>query len=571
MDNSAKLTPFSRLLGLLKPDQREIRNVYIYAIFAGLLSLSLPLGIQAIVNLIQGGQINTSWIVLVIFVVLGVAFNGILQIFQLRITENLQQRIFTRAAFEFAYRIPRIKMEELYRHYAPELMNRFFDIVSVQKGLSKMLIDFSTAVLHILFGLLLLSFYHPFFILFGIFLVLLVYLIIRLTAARGLRTSLNESKHKYKLAYWLEEMARTSSTFKLAGNTDLPTQRTDYHVHEYLKSRESHFKVLVQQFSLMVFFKVMVALGLLAIGGVLVMEQLMNIGQFVAAEIIVLLIINAVEKLIMSTETIYDVITSLEKISQVTELELERAGGIDLKKECKQDGLKLEMSEVDFYFPGGDRPILKDLNLTLNPGERALVIGKNGAGKSSLLQVLAALYDVKSGNLSYEGIPINNLEMASVRAMIGDCLSQEQLFEGTLYENITMGRKAATFENVQWAVNALGLGEFIRSLPQGYDTLLDPEGRKFPRSTIQKLLIARSVVDRPKLLLFENSFEALDEADRMKVIDFLTDKENQWSLLAASSDEYLASKVDKILLMEKGTIVREADYEQMKPYFKLND
>ena len=179
-----KLTPIQRFWLLLKPDKKEIRNVYVYAVFLGVVNLSLPIGIQSIIYIIQGGQISTSWVVLVIFVMAGVAFSGILQIYQLRITENLQQKIFTRAAFEFTYRIPKIKVEALYKHYAPELMNRFFAVVSIQKGLAKILIDFSTASIQAIFGLLLLSLYHPFFIVFSVVLILLVYAIFKLTSKK---------------------------------------------------------------------------------------------------------------------------------------------------------------------------------------------------------------------------------------------------------------------------------------------------------------------------------------------------------------------------------------------------
>ena len=208
-----KISPVQRFWRLLKPDAKEARNIYIYSIFSGLISLSLPLGIQSIVNLLQGGQVNTSWIMLIIFVVLGITLTGVLQIFQLRITENLQQNIFARAAFEFSYRISRIKMEALYKHYAPELMNRFFDIASIQKGLSKILIDFSAAFFLVVFSLILLSFYHPFFILFGIILLLLVFIIFKFTALKGMRTSAKESKYKYRVAHWLEEIARNAISF----------------------------------------------------------------------------------------------------------------------------------------------------------------------------------------------------------------------------------------------------------------------------------------------------------------------------------------------------------------------
>ena len=562
-------TPVQRFWKLLKPEKREITNIYIYAIFNGLVNLSLPLGIQSIINFIQGGQMSTSWFVLVIFVILGIAITGILQIFQLRITENLQQRIFARAAFEFAFRIPKIRQEELYHHYAPELMNRFFDVMPVQKGLSKILTDLSLASLQVFFGLILLSLYHPFFILFSFILLGLLYIIFRLTMQKGLKTSLEESRHKYEVAHWLEEVARTAMTFKLAGDSPLPLKQTDVHVGKYLKARESHYGILVQQYSLMVVFKVLVATGLLVMGGLLVMKQQMNIGQFVAAEIIVLLIMGSVEKLILTLETLYDVLTSLEKIGQVTDLGLEQNEGLDLSGECKDEGMSLELRNVSFTYPGYHRKTIEGLSLAVKSGEKLLIRGSNGQGKSTLLQILAGLYDVQEGHISYNGLSRGNLDLQSLRMVIGDGLSEEQLFQGTVLENISMGREAATFERVKQVVEKLGLADFIRHLPKGYDTLLDPQGKKLPRSIVQKLLLARSVADRPKLLLLEDAFEHFDDEEGRKIIDFLTSKENKWTLIAVSASDYLAERSDRIAIIEDGKIIRSGTYSALKPYLNL--
>ena len=282
------LTAWQRFMGLLQLDKKDVLQVFYYAIFAGLVSLSLPLGIQAIINLIQGAQISTSWqrlMVLVILVTSGVAFVGILQVTQMRIIENIQQKIFTRSSFEFAYRFPKIKMSEFRNQYPPELANRFFDTLTIQKGLSKILIDFPAALLQILFGLILLSFYHPFFIIYGVLLLLLIYVVFKFTAQKGLETSLSESKYKYKVAHWIQEIARAIVSFKLSGKTSLALDKNDLLVDEYLNYRESHFKILILQFIQMIGFKVLVTGGLLLIGGILVINQQMNIGQFVAAEI----------------------------------------------------------------------------------------------------------------------------------------------------------------------------------------------------------------------------------------------------------------------------------------------
>ena len=391
------LSAWQRLIGLLKLDKRDILQVFYYAIFAGIVSLSLPLGIQAIINLIQGAQVSTSWIILVILVTLGVAFVGVLQLMQIRIIENVQQKIFTRSAFEFAYRFPKIKMNQLLNFYPPELANRFFDTLNVQKGLSKILIDFPAALLQIILGLLLLSFYHPFFIIYGILLLLLIYIVFKFTAQRGMETSLDESKNKYKVAHWIQEVARSIVSFKLSGKTNLAMNKTDLLVSDYLNARENHFKILVIQFIQMIGFKVLVTLGLLLIGGILVLNQEMNIGQFVAAEIIILLVISSVEKLILGLETFYDLLTSLEKLGQVIDKELEPQDGEMPFKE--DEAFTVELDEVSYNVPGRQKQIIDSVSLNITPGSRILLHGNAGSGKSTLLRLIAGIVEPDKGNI----------------------------------------------------------------------------------------------------------------------------------------------------------------------------
>lgn len=561
------LTPSARFWRLLRPDSADIRNIYLYSVFNGVVNLSLPLGIQAIVNLIQAGEVNTAWIVLIVFVVLGIALSGIMTVYQLRITETIQQRIFARAAFDFVYRIPRIKMEAIYKYYAPELMNRFFDILSVQKGLSKILIDISAAGLQIIFGLALLSLYHPFFIIFSFSLLLILIVIFRITAQKGLSTSLVQSKYKYKVAHWLQEVARVNSTFKLAGTTELPTYRMDKYVHNYVDAREEHFRILRLQYGLLVGFKAVVATGLLAIGGYLVMQQVLNIGQFVAAEIIILLIMGSVEKLIMSLETVYDVLTSLEKIGQVMDLDLEKEDGSELDKKLIPRGIELELQNVSFTYPESNKRVLNDVNLLIQPGERILIAGANSSGKSTLIHVMAGLYATCQGSLMYHGINMHGFNKEALRNIIGGCLIDEQLFEGTLSENISLMRPGITNKEVAWAIEKVGLKNWVKTLPLGYDNPLDPLGSKLSRGVIQRVLIARGIVDKPSLLLFEYAMDQIDFKDRKDIVDFLISRDNPWTLIAVSNDEYLAHKVDKIVIMNNGTVEHYDTYDHLKEFF----
>lgn len=326
------LTPSQRFFRMLAMDGKDIAYVYIYAIFAGLITLTLPLGVQAILGLVAGGTQSASLVLLIALVTAAIAFSGILKIMQMSVIEVIQQRIFARSAFDFSYRIPRFRLDTLKNYYPPELINRFFDTITLQKGLPKILMDFSTAVLQIFFGLMLISFYHPLYVFFSVVLMAFIFLILRVTGARALATSIKESKYKYEVAHWLEEQGRSLTTFKLAGDTPYALRRTDALTGEYLKSRMAHFKILRGQYASIIVFEVIVMASLLALGSYLVLQNEINIGQFVAADIVVILVISSVEKMIVTMETIYDVLTALDKLGYVTDLPLEDNSGLSFER-----------------------------------------------------------------------------------------------------------------------------------------------------------------------------------------------------------------------------------------------
>ena len=549
------LTAWQRLIGLLRLDKRDVFQVFYYAVFAGIVNLSLPLGIQAIINLIQGAQLSTSWVVLVILVTLGVAFGGVLQLMQIRIIENLQQKIFTRASFEFAYRFPKIKMSQLVNFYPPELANRFFDTLTIQKGLSKVLIDFPAALLQILFGLLLLSFYHPFFIIYGILLLLLIYVVFKFTAQKGLDTSLDESKRKYKVAHWLQEIARSIVSFKLSGKTSHALDKNDILVSEYLEAREGHFKILVLQFIQMIGFKVLVTAGLLLIGGLLVLNQEMNIGQFVAAEIIILLVISSVEKLITGLETFYDLLTSLEKLGQVVDKELEPQEG---EKPFREDeGFHIQLDGISYNIPDRDKKIIDNLSLSITPTCAILLNGASGSGKSTLLRIIAGILEPDSGGIYINDVSLKGVNLNYYRSYIGQSLPEETPFEGTILNNITFGDKNIPSEQVYWAIEKVGLTKFVKEQPQGLQTILYPEGRQLPSTVSKKIVLARSIVTKPKLLILKDPLDQLEEDEAKEIMNFLSDSANGWALVVVSANSIWVNKCTRVITMANGKIINE--------------
>ncbi|GMN06882.1 ATP-binding cassette domain-containing protein [Croceitalea sp. MTPC5] len=546
------LTAWQRLVNLLKLDKKDVRQVFYYAIFAGLVTLTLPLGIQAIINLIQGAQVSTSWIILVILVTLGVAFGGLLQLMQIRIIENIQQKIFTRSSFEFAYRFPKIKMSELRDYYPPELANRFFDTLNIQKGVSKLLIDFPTALLQIIFGLLLLSLYHPFFIAYGILLLILIYVVFKYTITRGLETSLKESKQKYKVAHWIQEVARSIVSFKLSGKTSHALQKNDYLVNGYLKARENHFKILVLQFVQMVGFKILVTGGLLLIGGLLVLNQEMNIGQFVAAEIIILLVISSVEKLIVGLESFYDVLTALEKLGQVVDKEVEmNQKDLDL---FDQDDFTMELDNLVYDVPNTDINIINGLSLNIGKKDRILIQGGNGSGKSTLLHLISGLIEPTKGNIYVNGVRLKSENLSHFRSKIGQSLKLETPFEGTLLENITFNSESITKEDVLWVLEVTGLNHVVKKMEDGLDTIIYPEGKQISYTVAKKIVLARSLVKRPKLLVLRDPLDQFDAEEAKRIMSFLTNPERPWSLVVVSDDKNWINKCGTVVTLENGKL-----------------
>ena len=548
------MTPLQRFKNLVEVDKKDIYQILMYAILGGVISLSLPLGIQSIVNFIQAGKVSTSWIVLVIMVVIGVAFVGILKIMQYRITENLQQKIFVRSSFEFAYRFPKIKFNYLYNYSAPELANRFFDTLSVQKGFSKLLLDIFGAVLQILFGVILLSLYHPFFIFFGFIILAILYFIFKLNFTAGLKTSLKESKYKYRVAHWIQEIARNHLSFKSKNVFEFSLQKNDKIVSKYLVQRENHFAILRRQFIQLTGFKVLVTAGLLIIGGILVLNQQMNIGQFVAAEIIILTIITAVEKLFSGLELFYDVLTSLEKLGTVVDMEIETEKA-NPNYQLEDDPIIIETNNVCFKFPDSESPVLQNINLKIEPNDCVLIEGENGSGKTTLLRILSRLIEPSIGNVFINNVNYKKFAVEDYQSKIGIITINDTLFEGTILENITCKNPKITNQKLKEVTDNLDLTNYIKRLPLGFDTRVYAEGKQINSSIIQKILLARCIINEPKILFLEEPLSKVDPKQSNQIIDYLTDKKHDWTLVIISQNDYWATKVNKRFILEKGEII----------------
>ncbi|MBK8723395.1 MAG: ATP-binding cassette domain-containing protein [Saprospiraceae bacterium] len=526
---------FSNLKLLLKLEKNEITAIYFYAISSGLIQLSLPLGIQSIIGFIIGNTMVASIYVLIFLIVLGVLIVGLLHINQMKIIEKIQQKIFVRYALDFTEKIPNIDLKEIDAYYLPEKINRFFETISLQKGFSKLLLDIPVSTIQILFGLILLSFYHPLFIAFSLLIMLILFVIFKISGKSGLETNNLESNYKYEVVGWLEEMGRVIKSIKYSQGSNLNLIKIDNNLKNYVEARTNHFKVLLFQYKSLVFFKVSITSLMLILGTYLLFDQKINMGQFVAAEIVIIAIINSLEKLIISLENVYDVITGLIKLDSILEIPNEKDGKIPFEA----DELKINIQNLSFAY-NNESEVFKNLSLTIPSKSITCITGAENSGKSTLLKLLTSNYKNFKGTITFNDIPIQNLSLKSLREKTGIFLNDQDIFKGTLWENITLGKSYISSNDIMNLAKKMKIESFILQFNDSFETLLDPIGKKLPSSLINKILLLRTFIHDPILLILEDPWNSLDEISKKHLQQYLLDiSKNKTIIISTNDSEFI--------------------------------
>lgn len=535
-------------------------TVLIYTSLIGLLALAVPLAAQALVNTIAAGVLMQPLIVLTAGVLGALLFVGVLRLLKLALLEKLQQRIFARVSLELAERLPRIEHDVLTSQYAPHLVNRFFDVITIQKTAAKILLEGPSAVLQVLVGLVILAFYSPYLLAFDLFMILFVALVVWGLGFGGLRTSIDESIRKYRVADWLEEITRCQRGFKLNAAPTFSIERADSLVIEYVKARRLHFRVLFRQAFGAYVFKAVASAGVLAISGWLVINRQFTLGQVVAAEIIVFGMLENLEKLIRLMENGYDLLTSLDKVGHLTDLPIERTSGRSLPH--SDAGASVACRKVHFSYEEGNQ-ILAGLDLTLKPGDHISLVGESGMGKSTLAALLCGLHPPRTGLVQINGMDVRDAQLESLRRVVGLVGDANEVFAGTIEENILLGREDITHEDLQWALEFTNLSSELEKFPHGLQTKLSSEGRNLSRGQLQRLLIARAIVARPQLLILDEAFTGIDEHDKLQIVDALYNPDHRWTIIDISHDPELVMRSQTVYVLGQGRILESGAPQEL--------
>lgn len=548
-------SPQARLAELLRPELRDIGILILLALISGVLYLATPLAVDAVVNNIAfGGQdavyltaLFTLSVVLLIFLV----FLGIIRASQHYVTEMVQRRLVMRMAADMTYRLPRVRHDAISEKMKPDLVNRFFDILTVEKSSALLLLEAVNLVLGSIVGLSILVFYHPFLLLFSLVLIALILLITFGMGRGAIRTKVSESYKKHALAGWLEQLALYPLLFKSGSGPQMACKRADQLGHEYLDARSAHFRILLRQIIGFLGLQAFANAALLSIGGYLVLQGEFTLGQLVASELIVAGIVTSFSTMGKHLEAFYDAMGSVDKLGYIVDLPIETQGGKSIVAETMKDKpFEVEFRKVSFDY-GPNRPILTDFSYSFPPGSRVAITGPLGSGSSTMLDFLFGLREPCSGQILMNGVDLRQCDLQAFRKS-ASLLRGEEIVEGTVLENILMGRDYIDLKQVNTAIDRVNLTDVIARLDDGLDTHLKFGASKLSYTSKILLALTRVLVDPPSLLIVDRFLKELDAELRGKIVEELFDRSRPWTLFLATWDKELIDRCDIVVELSNG-------------------
>ncbi|MEZ5364294.1 MAG: ATP-binding cassette domain-containing protein [Bryobacterales bacterium] len=544
--------PAARLRALLQLERRDLWVVIIYSAGIGLFTLVVPVAVQAVVNFIAFGSLLQPLIILTLFVLVALGFSAVMNAFRVFTVEIIQRRLFVRVSTDFAQRLVRAKAQAFDRLYGPELVNRFFDVVTVQKSAASLLMDGLSLIMQTVLGMLLLAVYHPLLLAFDIFLLLAMAMILSILGRGAVKTAIQESKAKYAVAAWLEEIAAHIAVFKSSSGGAYGLGATDALVQHYLDYRKSHFRVVMRQVLGSLFLQAIASALLLGIGGFLVIRGQLTLGQLVAAELIVTTVVSGFSKFGEKLETYYDLLAAVDKLGQVIDLpmELEAAGST-----TRPTGpASIELIDVSVQA-WSQEPALDNLSLSVKAGDRLGITGPSGAGKSALAGVLYGLRRPERGVLRADGLDARSLSLSNLRehaALVNDT----SVIGDTIERNVSMGRTDVDLHQVQDALEKVGLLDDLLAFPEGLQTVLSGRGSPLSGTQSIRLVLARAIAGKPRLLIVDDVLDRVSDREvRERICETLFHPDAPWTLVCVSNQPDILALCNRVVALDDGTIV----------------
>lgn len=533
-------SPWKRARALLRLERADIRLTVVYGIAIGLLSVVTPVAVQAVVNTIALGAVLDPLVVLTVLVTIVLMFAGVMRLLHTRVVEAIQARMFIRAAADLTRRLFAASPSALERMSPAELTARFLEVPVLQKAVALVLVDGIDLVLKLGVGTALLAIYHPMLLVFSLAILLTLAAVVLVSGRGALATAINESNAKYETVAWLEQTIRLAAVVRTEAGRRRALDRADHVARRYRDARRAHFGKLAQTLAGGVAIQVVGSAALLGLGGALVVKGQLTLGQLVAAELVFASIAIALVKLHKQLEAIYDIVASSKKFAGLVDIATERRGGEQL---AGQDGLAVSVAHATIGH--GDVTVIRDATLSIAAGEHVAIVAAPGAGKTTLVETLASMHPLGAGQLLYDDRDVRYLSLQELRSQIA-CLRGVDLAAESIDANLRYARPDAEIEELEQVLKAVALDDVVAQLPEGLSTKLTQTGRPLSQTAAQRLVLARALLARPRLLVVDGGLDNLGLAPEVKerVLDTVFGQPNT-TFIVISNDPDVLRRCDR--------------------------
>ncbi|WP_044302828.1 ATP-binding cassette domain-containing protein, partial [Rhodopirellula sallentina] len=506
-------------------------------------TLATPIAVEALVNTVAFGRFVQPIVVLALTLMFFLGVSAAIRALQTYIVEVIQERLFARIAGDLAHRLPRVSVEGTDGKYLPELTNRFFDVVTVQKAAASLLLDGIGLIMSAAIGMAVLGFYHPFLLGFDALLVASIAFLIIVLGRGAVKTAVKESKSKYYMAAWLEDVSRCQTTFQSSAGKRLSASRSDRLIHDYLVNRRQHFHVLLRQVIFALSLQAIASTVLLGLGGYLVIARELTLGQLVAAELIVAIIVGAFAKMGKHFESFYDLLASVDKLGALFDLPLARQGTV--LHSAFDEPAAIELEHVT-YHRGGSTSVFSPVTSRIRPGGSAAVFGGSGTGKSTLLDMIYGVRRPSAGKVLVDSTQPNDFRSDDFWNRV-ELVRDGEVFASSVEENIHVQRTDVSGQDVEDALEAVGIVDLVNALPEGMQTQLTSGGSPLASNQVRLLLIARAIASSPNLMLIDGVLDSLSDDEAEDILDVLLRPEQPWTLVVATGRRWIAQRCEQTI------------------------
>ncbi|WP_394754662.1 ATP-binding cassette domain-containing protein [Crenothrix sp.] len=540
--------PLNRLKLLINIEQHDIKTLLAFGVGIGLMSLATPVAVQALVNTISFGALFQPLIVLTLILFVLVGFSNFLVGLQFYVIDMLQRRLFVRLFGEAAFNLQQASYSLRDKQHLPELANRFLDVVTLQKTAAVLLMETLGYFLQTLIGMVLLAFYHPLLLAFDLFLIAAIVFILFVLGKNGINAAIEQSKAKYDALAWLENLAANPMLGKTEQGQAFLKQQTNGIALTYLEASAKHFRILSRQNTGALILHTLANTLLLGMGGWMVIERQLSLGQLIAAELVVNVMIYGLTRLGKTLDNFYEMVASTDKINYLLELPQDSVTGITPQNKASP----YQVDVVDLSLPlNTDYDALIDFNLHLVSGEQLAIT--EGADKSSLFDTLYGLRIPLTGHVCLDQQDLRDLNLRQLRNTIA-LVREPEILEESVLDNVQLGRDLPV-QALKQALENVGLLDDILLLPEGLNTRLSIHGKPLTNEQTLRLTLARAIVGNPRLLLLDNVLDRIDSRVLPSLLAVLFTKQASWTLIVTSHEPKVINLCNRRGKIVKGVFV----------------